>query len=258
MINYVQEYFSLTGKTAVVTGAGRGIGRAIAEGLVGAGAKVLVHYNRSESGAEELVNKIKARGGDAWMTRADLTSSREASELFNQVRKRWGSLDILVNNAGDLIKRSNIENITDELIEQVTRVNLFSAIYSVRSAIPLLKQGSQPCIVNVGSIAAHTGAGNGATLYASAKAAIHTLTRGLAKELAPEIRVNAVAPGVIMTDFHRKHSTKEDLEIVANTMPMKRIGLPEEIGPAVVFLCGKSASYITGEVIEINGGRWFA
>lgn len=258
MPDYLQRNFALHGKTAVVTGAGRGIGRAIAEALGSVGARVLVHYNKSESAARDVVTQIQSNGGEAWMVQADLTISSQVDHLFAQVEQKWGSLDILVNNVGDMIRRSNIEDLSDELIDQVIRVNLHSVLYVTRAAIPLLKRAEEPCVVNVGSISAHTGAGNGATLYASTKGAIHTFTRGLAKELSPHVRVNAVAPGVILTDFHRKYSSEDELRQIAATTPLRRVGRPDEISAAVVFLCGKGASFITGEVIEINGGRWFA
>ena len=258
MQNFYETHFGLQNKRAVVTGAGRGIGRAIAEAFAAVGAEVLVHYHSSEKSAQEVVETIQANGGNAWAAQADLTDSAQAKALFQQVEERWGALDILVNNAGDLLQRSTIADFSDELIDQVIKLNVHTALYSSREAIPLLKKGTKASIVNVGSIAGHNGGLNGATLYATTKGAIHTFTRGLAKELAPEIRVNAIAPGTIMTDFHRRHSTKEGLERVAQNTPLKRLGHAEDMAAAVVFLCGEGASFITGEVIEINGGLWFA
>lgn len=258
MNNYLQEQFDLTGKRAVVTGAGRGIGRAIAEALAGAGAEVCVHYHSSAEAAQEVVTGIKARGSKAWSARADLTKSNEAANLFEQVKQRWGALDILVNNTGDLIARSKIADLTDELIEQVLRVNIHSAVYSSRAAIPLLAEGNGPCIINLSSIAAHNGGAGGAVFYATTKGALLTYTRGLAKELAPTIRVNGIAPGVALTDFHRDKTTEEQLAIFTKNTPLQRLGAAEDHGAAAVFLCSHGASYITGEVIEINGGLWVA
>ncbi|HYF50556.1 MAG TPA: glucose 1-dehydrogenase [Planctomycetota bacterium] len=257
-MSYLAENFGLAGKRAVVTGAGKGIGRAIAEGLAGAGAEVCLHYNASQKGAEEAAAAINKAGGQALTCGGDLTQSSAANALFEKVRDRWGALDILVNNTGDLVQRSKVIDFTDELLERVVRVNIHSAVYCTRAALPLLKNGREASIVNVSSIAAHHGGSNGATVYAATKAAIHTYTRGLAKELAPQIRVNAIAPGVVNTDFHKTHSTPESLANVVNNTPLKRLGAPEDQAGAVLFLCSKAGSFITGEIIEINGGLWLA
>ncbi|MDY0095620.1 MAG: SDR family NAD(P)-dependent oxidoreductase [Candidatus Vecturithrix sp.] len=258
MKNFYETYFGLQNKRAVVTGAGRGIGRAVAEAFAAVGAEVLVHYHSSEKSAQEVVETIQANGGNAWAAKADLTNSAQVKALFQQVEERWGALDILVNNAGDLLQRSTIENFSDELLDRVVKLNIYTAIYASREAIPLLKKGKRASIVSVGSIAGHNGGLNGATVYAATKGAIHTFTRGLAKELAPQIRVNAIAPGVIMTDFHRRHSTEQSLEVIAGNTPLKRLGQAEDMAAAVVFLCSEGAAFMTGEILELNGGLWFA
>lgn len=255
--NYLQENFGLSGKRALVTGASRGIGRAIAEALAGAGAEVLVHFRSSEATAREVVEHIKSSGGKADLLQADLSDSAQASTLLAKVEERWGALDILVNNAGALVKRIPIAELPDDVIEQVLGANIHSAIYTTRAAIPLLEKGVDPIIINLSSVAAHNGGSPGATFYAATKGAIHTWTRGLSKELAPRIRVNAIAPGVALTDFH-VHTSPEALEKFQASTPLQRLGTPEDHGAAAVFLCGKGASYITGEVIEINGGLWLA
>ena len=258
MRNFYEAYFGLQDKRAVVTGAGRGIGRAIAEAFAAVGAEVLVHYHSSEKSAQEVVETIQTHGGKAWAAQADLTDSAQAKALFKQVEARWGALDLLVNNAGDLLQRSTIADFSDELIDQVIKLNVHTAIYSSREAIPLLKKSQHASIVNVGSIAGHNGGANGAALYAATKGAIHSFTRGLAKELAPQIRVNAIAPGVVMTDFHRRHSTAQSLEAVVGNTPLKRLGQAEDMAAAVVFLCSEGAAFMTGEILELNGGLWFA
>src|SRR5438876_1605429 len=252
MNDYLQSQFGLTGKRAMVTGAGRGIGRAIAESLAGAGAQVLVHYNASEAAAREVVDGIVKSGGKAWSSGADLTDSAKVHGLFETISKRWDTLDILVNNAGDLVARSKVTEFPDDLLDRVLRLNFSSAVYVTRAAIPLLRRGKEPNIINLSSVAAHNGGANGATIYAASKAAIHTWTRGLAKELAPQIRVNAIVPGVALTDFHRKHSTTEVLAQIESNTPLKRLGKADDHGAAAVFLAGRGASFITGEVIEIN------
>ncbi len=257
-MSYIEKTFGLNGRRAVVTGAGRGIGRGVAEALAACGAEVAVHYNSSREEAEEVVQGISESGGRAWCAQADLTESAQVTRLFQQVQERWGALDILVNNTGDLIRRARVEEYPDELLEDVLRVNIHSALYSIRSAAPLLRLGNDPCIVNLSSVAAHNGGGPGAVVYAATKGAIHTATRGLSKELAPEIRVNGIAPGIIVTDFHRKHSTPEFLDTMKQQTPLKRLGVAEDCASAVVFLCSRGASFITGEVVEVNGGIWLA
>jgi 3-oxoacyl-[acyl-carrier protein] reductase len=258
MNDYLQQQFGLKGKRALITGAARGIGRAIAEAFGAAGADVFIHYNKSESAANELVKLLESRGGKAFAAGADLTDSSQVKKLFEKVQSHWDSLDILVNNAGDMVARSKIADFSDELLDQVVKLNFHSAVYVTRSAIPMLRRGKDASIINLSSVAAHHGGANGATIYASTKAAIHTYTRGLAKELAPEIRVNALAPGVALTDFHRTHSTPDGLAVIANNTPLKRLGTAEDQSAAALFLAGKGSSFITGEVIEINGGLWLA
>lgn len=258
MNSYLETTFGLSGKKAVVTGAGKGIGKAIAEALAASGAEVLVHYHSSRDAAETLVKEIDSRGGKAWSCGADLTDSKDTDSLFKQVEERWGALDILVNNAGDMVQRSRFSDIGDDVIEKVLRVNVHTAIYAIRAATPLLRKGKNACVVNLSSVAAHHGGGNGSVLYAAAKGLILTMTRGLSKEYAPGIRINGIAPGAILTDFHRKHSTPQILETMAGNTPLKRIGTAEECAAAVVFLCGPGAAFITGETIEINGGLWLA
>jgi len=255
---FLIQNFGLRGKRALVTGASRGIGRAIAEGLAAAGAEVCVHYNKSRGAATEVVRAIQHDGGKAWLAQADLTNSSAVRALFAKVEKRWHALDLLVNNAGDMLARADIAETDDRLLDRLLRTNLYSTLFATRAAVPLLRRGKQPVIINSSSISAHNGGGGGCTVYAAAKGAIHTFTRGLAKELGPRIRVNAIAPGVIMTDIHRRLSNKTKLDRWAKSTPLKRNGIPEDCAAAVVFLCGAGASFITGEVIEINGGLWMA
>ncbi|HEX3357586.1 MAG TPA: SDR family oxidoreductase [Tepidisphaeraceae bacterium] len=255
---FLENQFGLAGKRALVTGAARGIGRAIAEALCAAGAEVCIHFNKSEGEAKKLVAQLESQGGRVFAVGGDLTDSKQADTLIAKIESRWNGLDILVNNAGDLVQRSKVEAFSDDLLDRVVKLNFHSAVYVTRRAIPLLRRGIDPSIINLSSVAAHNGGSNGATIYAATKAAIHTYTRGLAKELAPAIRVNAISPGVALTDFHRTHTTPEALETIAGNTPLKRLGTAEDHGAAVVFLCGKGASFITGEVIEINGGLWLA
>jgi 3-oxoacyl-[acyl-carrier protein] reductase len=258
MNNYFEENFGLTGKRALITGAARGIGRSIAEALWAAGAEVCIHYNKSEEAAEELCAKLTRASQKSLKIQGDLTDSAQVKSVFAQLQKHWHHLDILVNNAGDLVQRSKVADFSDDLLDRVMKLNFHSTVYVTREALPMLRKGKDPSIINLSSVAAHNGGANGATIYAASKGAIHTYTRGLAKELAPDIRVNGIAPGVALTDFHRTHSTPDGLAAISNNTPLKRLGTAEDHGAAAVFLSGKGASFITGEVIEINGGLWVA
>jgi 3-oxoacyl-[acyl-carrier protein] reductase len=258
MSDYLDRMFNLCGRRAVITGASRGIGRALAQALAGGGAEVLVHYNRSADAAAQVVSEITEAGGKAWLAQADLTDPEQVRRLFAEVEQKWSSLDILINNAGDLVKRCKIEDFSDDLLRQVIDVNISSTVYATRQAIPLLRRGTDPNIINISSIAAHTGGAIGGSIYAATKGAILTFTRGLAREMAPHIRVNAIAPGTIMTDFQRKHTSPEALENIKRNTFQQRLGLPEDHATAVIFLAGPGASFITGEMIEINGGLWVA
>jgi 3-oxoacyl-[acyl-carrier protein] reductase len=257
-MGYLESQFSLAGKRALVTGASRGIGRATVEALAAAGADVIVHYNRSTDAAEQVVACVRKSGGHADAIRADLSNPADITRMFEAVRDRWNSLDILINNAGDMWGRSPLAEMDDAAIDHVLRLNLTGTLLVTRAAIPLLKSGNQPAIVNLSSVAAHNGGAGVVTVYAAAKCGVHTLTRGLAKELAPAIRVNAIAPGFIMTDIHHRFSTPERLDAATKATPLARIGPAEECAWVILFLCAPASSFITGEVIEVNGGLWLA
>jgi len=258
MNNYLLKKFGLKGKKSIVTGASRGIGRAIAEAFSYAGSEIFIHYYKSGQEAIALKKLLEKSGGQAHTVKADVTNPDDVIRMFEVVSSCWENVDILVNNVGDLVQKSVTTAMSNELIDATIRVNLNSMIYCTREVIPLMKNSNNPCIVNLGSVAAHNGGSNGSTLYAATKAAVHTFTRGLAKELAPKIRVNGIAPGTILTNFHRKYSTKTQLEKTIKNTPLKRLGNPEDIAAAAVYLCGEGASFVTGEIMEINGGFWLA
>lgn len=258
MADYLCEQFGLAGRRALVTGGSRGIGAAIAQGLGAAGAEVLVHYRSREDAATEVANRIRSAGGSADTVQADLGRKPDVDRVFDQVRERWDAMDILINNAGDVIARSTLADADDEYIDRVLRVNLWSTLYCCRAAVSLLRNGRDPAIVNLTSISARNGGQGGVSIYAAAKGGTMSVTRSLARELGPEIRVNAIAPGVIMTDIHRTLSTEELLAQIATRTPLARNGEPEECAGVVVFLCSRASSFITGEVIDVNGGLWMA
>ena len=248
----------LTGQRAIVTGASTGIGRATAVALAGAGADVAIHYGSSKNEAEETAKRVESLGRRAVIVEGDFRQPTAAGEAVEEAIRRLGApLDILVNNAGSLIGRSPVEQMDAELWQEVIDLNLSSVFFATKAALPHMGAGAR--IVNVSSVAARHGGGPGAFAYAAAKGGVMTLTRGLAKELAPRnIRVNAIAPGVIVTPFHDKFSSPELLETFRKGIALGRLGTPEECAGAVLYLVSPLSSYVTGETIDVNGGQWFA
>jgi 3-oxoacyl-[acyl-carrier protein] reductase len=248
----------LQGKVVLVTGASTGIGAAVARGFGALGAKVAVHYNKSESAADEVVEAICAAGGQAIKVRADVRDSNAIRATVTAVADAFGGIDVLVNNAGSLVQRVPIAQFTDELFDDVLHINARSMLAFCREVVPLMRQRGGGNIINVSSIAARHGGGPGAFLYAGAKGFVSTATRGLAKELVGDkIRVNAVAPGVIVTPFHDQFSTPQMLESFKASIPMGRLGTADECVGAFLFLASEQLSgYITGQIIEVNGGQY--
>lgn len=247
----------LTGKTALVTGGNTGIGRAIALGLAQAGADVGLTYFSNPD--EQTVTEIRALGRTAVAVRMDATDSAEVNRAVPTLAEALGGhIDILVNNAGHLVARQSIAEMSDEHWHRVIDVNLSSAFFCVRATLPFMHTGWGR-IVNMSSLAAHSGGGAGAVAYAAAKAGLLGLTRGMAKEIAPRgITVNAVAPGLILdTPFHDTFNTAEGKQATIAALPVQRGGVPDDVAAAVLFLVSDRAGFITGEVTEINGGAWF-
>lgn len=250
----------LDGRRALVTGGGSGIGRAIALRLAQAGADVVVHYGTSADQAAETAKAIEALGRRALAVAADVLDPAATASLVDQAAQfTGGQLDVLVNNAGHLVGRCPIETMTDEHWHRVIDVNVTSTFQVCRAAIPLLRAGTDAAVVNIGSVAGHNGGGPGSVAYATAKAAVHGFTRGLAKELAPDrIRVNAVAPGFIgRTAFHDTFTPPEARQAIVGGVPLGREGTPDDVADAVVFLASAAASYLTGVTLDINGGMLF-
>jgi 3-oxoacyl-[acyl-carrier protein] reductase len=247
------------GKAALVTGASTGIGAAIAAALGASGAKVAVHYNRSRAEAEKTAAAIRGGGAEALLVQADLTDVRQAERLARTVADAFGRIDILVNNAGGLLDRRPVARMSDEDFDRVMELNIGSAFRVSRAVIPVMEK-TGGAIINLSSIAARNGGADGATLYAAAKAAVSTFTRGLARELAPlGIRVNAIAPGIILTPFHDKYTPPDLLAKMIAPIPLGRAASAEEVaGPALFLASEQLSSFITGEVIEVNGGALMA
>jgi 3-oxoacyl-[acyl-carrier protein] reductase len=249
----------LQGKVALVTGASTGIGAAVARHFGAQGMKVAVHYNRSQREAQEVAAAVRAAGGEALTVRADVRDSEAIRACVAATLDAYQRIDVLVNNAGSLVKRAPIAELTDELFDEVVHINARSMMAFCREVVPVLRrQGTGGSIINVTSVAARHGGGPGASLYAGAKGFVSTATRGLAKELVGDrIRVNAVAPGVIVTPFHDQFSTPQMLESFKATIPMGRLGTVDECAGAFLFLASEQLSgYITGQILEVNGGQY--
>lgn len=245
----------LTGKAVLVTGASTGIGAALAQAYAAQGCKVGLHYNASKDAAEALARSIADAGGEAFLVRGDVSASAEAGRIVEETAAHFGRLDGLVNNAGTLVARVRYEDMTDEHYEKVMDVNARSVLMASRAAIPWLKrQGG--FIINTSSIAARNGASNGAGIYGSAKAFVSNVTRGMAKELiGAGIRVNAVAPGIILTPFHERYTSPEQLKALTAGIPQGRAASAQECVGAYLFLSSESmSSHVVGQVIEVNGG----
>jgi 3-oxoacyl-[acyl-carrier protein] reductase len=244
----------LTGKVAVVTGASKGIGAAIAKQLADEGAAVVVNYASSKEGADRVVAEITGKGGKAVAVQADVAKQADVRRLFSEARKAFGRLDILVNNAG-VYEFAALEDVTAEHFHKMFDLNVLGLIFASQEAVKHFGAAGGS-IVNISSVAA-TSAPPTASVYSATKAAVDAVTRSLAKELGPRnIRVNAINPGMVETEgVHAAGLSSSDFrkQIEAQT-PLGRIGQPQEIGPAAIFLASADSSWITGETLHIAGG----
>ena len=244
------------GEVAWVTGSSTGIGRAVATGLAGQGCRVVVHYNRSEDEAREVVEEISSSGGEATLVGGDVADAGEVKRMVGEIEDRHGRLDILVNNAGSLVERRTLEEMSEDLWERVMDVNLKSVYLCSQAVLPMMKRQGKGRIINMTSVAARNGGARGSVAYATAKGGVSTLTRAMAKELVGAgILVNGVAPGIITTPFHDRFTPPEMRETMVGAIPMGREGTPEETAGAVLFLASPWADYLVGEIIEVNGGQ---
>src|SRR5437016_7884564 len=243
---------TLTGKTALVTGASRGMGRASALALAAAGAQVLVHYGRGANEADDVVAEIRKAGGRAEAMAMDLAAADGASKLARQARSIVGDrLDILVANAG-VSKAAAIEETTVEDFDKLFAVNVRAPYFLVQQLLPVLGEGSS--VILVSSLGAHAAVGT-LSAYAATKGAIDTLVKYLAAAFGPRgIRVNAIAPGVIDTDMSNFAKTEAGREVTLGMQALKRIGKPEDVADVVAFLASDAARWITGASIPVDGG----
>lgn len=247
---------NLENKKAIVTGAGGGIGRQIALDLARSGADVVVHYGKNKAGAEETVQQIKNLQRKAIAIQADFLQKNEITYFVEQAVEFFDDeVDILINNAGNLVKRTAIEETSEELWHQIIDLNLTSAFLVTQAILPAMKKKGGS-IVNMTSLAAHNGGGKGAIPYATSKAGLMTFTKGLAKEVsAYNIRVNNVSPGLIgETKFHDTFTLDQDRQKTVSNTPIKREGNPADVSGSVLYLVSDLSEYITGETIEVNGG----
>ena len=243
------------GITALVTGASRGIGAETAYALASRGAFALIHYHTGEPQAAGVLERIRQAGGDGALIQSDLSCSDGIHQCIELVRQTGRHIEILVNNAGSLVQRTKFLEFTEELWNRVFTLNLTSAFLITQAVLPEMIKSGRGVVVNVSSVAARFGGGLGAIAYSAAKGALSVMTKGLAREFAPRgIRINAVSPGTIDTDYHRTFSTPQAIEGVAKITPMGRIGTSSEVAGVIVFLCSEEAAFIQGQVIEVNGG----
>lgn len=245
----------LQGKTAIVTGGGRDIGSAIAKKLAAEGANVAINYFASSAGADATVDTIKSTGGNAFAMQGDLTKADDVKAFVERTVEEFGGVHVLVNNAGGLVKREKIAEMSLEHWQNVMDVNLTSTFMMTNAALQHMTDGA---IVNLASQAGRDGGGPGAVPYATSKGAVMTMTRGLAKELGPNIRVNALCPGMIDTDFHNIHTPDAGRRGFEAAAPVKRQGHVDDAANLVLFLACDDSAFMTGTNIDINGGMLFS
>lgn len=239
-------------RTVLITGASRGIGAACAKAFAGNGDRVIINYNRSEQQAVSLARSLRENGAEVGLIKADVSSSAEVSRMFSQIESEFGGADVLVNNAG-IAQTKLFTDITDEDWSRMLSVNLSSVFYCCRAALPYMIRQKRGRIVNISSMWGQVG-GSCEVHYSAAKAGVIGLTKALAMEEGPSgITVNCVAPGVIQTDMTSGYS-EQDMQALRDETPTGTLGNPEDVARAVLFLAREQSSFITGQVLGVNGG----
>ena len=247
-------YVDLKDKTALVTGGGTGIGRAISIALARCGCNIVVNYSRSKAASDETVAEIEKAGGKAIAIQADVTDEKQVESLVARTCEHFGSLDILIANAGAPAEVCPTTQLSSDNWDNGLGLNCKSIFYCVKHSVPMFQDGFGRVIIT-SSISARSGSGPGMITYAAAKGAINNMVRGWAKEFAPkQITINAIAPGVIWTRIHKEGTDPDDYKKLIKRIPLGRDGKPEDCAGAVLLLASNEGSYITGQIIEINGG----
>jgi NAD(P)-dependent dehydrogenase (short-subunit alcohol dehydrogenase family) len=246
---------SLSGKIALVTGASRGLGRAIALRLAQEGAAVAVNYRERAAEAEAVAQEIRSNGGKAVALQAHVADAAQVQAMVERASRELGPVDILVNNAG-VMRRGDLGDFKWSEMEGMRSTNVDGLVNVTRAVVDGMKERKFGRIVNLTSIAGFGTAMAGTTFYAATKAAVSVITRRFAMDLGPHgVTVNAVAPGFILTDMARAGRSSEDIARVADKAMVKRVGQPEDIAHAVAFLCAPESSFITGQILTVDGGR---
>lgn len=240
-------------KTVLITGASRGIGREAAKKFSEKGYNIAINYNKSKEAAESLCKELKAGGGRAEIFCADVSDVAQVENMVAEITQKFGEIDILVNNAGIAPRQGLFTDFSAEDAKMVFETNVFGMMNCARAVVPYMVRKKYGKIVNISSIWGICG-GSCEVIYSSAKAAVIGFTKALAKELAPSsINVNCVAPGMIATDMN-SHLSAEDVEAFCNEIPLGRVGSVSDVAESILFLASDEASYITGQVLTVDGG----
>lgn len=246
------------GKTAIVTGGSRDIGRAISEHLAAEGANVVINYCHNEADGQATLDAILGAGGSAILVKADVTRQEDVDRLVTETLSAFGSkIDMLINVTGGMVARKPLAEMDMEFFNHVLQLNVTSTFLMTKAVVPHMPEGS--AILNFASQAGRDGGGPGAAAYGTSKGAVMTFTRAMAKELGPKgIRVNSLCPGMIATAFHDTFTKDEVRTAVAAGTPLRRQGNPQEVARTVANLVSDDSSFVTGANIDINGGTYFS